>query len=379
VALQCTYAWGRSKTAAWQATYPAPLRAASLYYGNHRLAGHCPVNPDSHSGPLLAFRALEPALIVPDDPLLVVILGPTASGKTSLALVLAERFHGEIVNCDSVAMYREFQIGTAKPSPEERARAPHHLFDFVDPTGRITAGEYARAARQTLAEIRSRGSLPIVAGGTGLYLRALLEGLFPGPQRSEELRERLREKAEQKGSPYLHRILLRLDPQAAGKIHANDLPKLIRAIEVCLASRQKMTELWEQGREKLKGFHILRIGLNPDRDALYARINGRAEQMFDHGLLEETRGLLAKYGDAARPLGSLGYKQCVQLLRGELDEPAVLQLAQQAHRNYAKRQMTWFRREPEVHWLNGFGDDPELQRRAAILIEDSVSEIKLSM
>jgi len=316
---------------------------------------------------------------VPDDPLLVVILGPTASGKTSLALVLAERFHGEIVNCDSVAMYREFQIGTAKPSPEERARAPHHLFDFVDPTGRITAGEYARAARQTLAEIRSRGSLPIVAGGTGLYLRALLEGLFPGPQRSEELRERLREKAEQKGSPYLHRILLRLDPQAAGKIHANDLPKLIRAIEVCLASRQKMTELWEQGREKLKGFHILRIGLNPDRDALYARINGRAEQMFDHGLLEETRGLLAKYGDAARPLGSLGYKQCVQLLRGELDEPAVLQLAQQAHRNYAKRQMTWFRREPEVHWLNGFGDDPELQRRAAILIEDSVSEIKLSM
>ncbi len=308
------------------------------------------------------------------DPLLVIILGPTASGKTSLALALAERFFGEIVNCDSVAMYRGFEIGTAKPSPEERARAPHHLFDFVDPTGHITAGGYARIARQILAEISSRGSLPIVAGGTGLYLRALLEGLFPGPQRSEELRERLREKADQKGSSYLHRILLRLDPQAAGKIHANDLPKLIRAIEVCQASRQKMTELWEQGRAPLQGFRILRIGLNPDRDTLYARINLRAEQMFQQGLIEETRSLLAKCGHAALPLGSLGYKQCVQLLKGETDELAALQLAQQAHRNYAKRQMTWFRREPEVCWLTGFGDDPEVQRQVALLVQNSASK-----
>jgi len=302
------------------------------------------------------------------DPLLVVVLGPTASGKTALSLALAQRFHGEVVNCDSVAMYREFEIGTAKPSPSDRARAPHHLLDFVDPTSYITAGEYARLARQTLTEIKSRANLPIVVGGTGLYLRALVDGLFPGPQRSEELRNRLRQRVEQNSADYLHRILRRLDPDAAAKIHANDIPKLIRAIEVCLASRQKMTEMWKQGRDPLTGFRILRLGLNPNRDALYARINQRAEKMFNSGLVEETKRLLAKYGDAARPLSSLGYKQAVQLLRGEIDPKTALQAAQQAHRNYAKRQMTWFRREPEVVWLEGFGDDPAIQQKAATLV-----------
>ena len=305
------------------------------------------------------------------DPLLIVVLGPTASGKTALSLALAERFHGEIVNCDSVAMYREFEIGTAKPSAAERARAPHHLLDFVDPTGYITAGEYARLARQALAEIKSREHLPIVVGGTGLYLRALLDGLFPGPQRSEELRERLRQRIEKNGADYLHRVLRRLDPEAATKIHANDIPKLIRAIEVCLASRQKMTEMWKQGRDPLTGFRIVRIGLNPNRDALYARINQRAEHMFASGLVEETRQLLEKYGDTARPLTSLGYKQAAQLLRGEIDFKTALQAAQQAHRNYAKRQMTWFRREPEVVWLEGFGDDRAIQEKAATLAAET--------
>ena len=307
---------------------------------------------------------------MPPEPLLVVVLGPTASGKTALSLALAERFQGEIVNCDSVAMYREFEIGTAKPDAAERARAPHHLLDIVEPTGYITAGEYARRARQVLQEIKQRGRLPVVVGGTGLYLRALLDGLSPGPQRSEELRERLREKAESKGTGYLHRVLNRMDREAAAKIHANDLPKLVRAIEVCLGSRQKMTEMWKQGRDRLRGFGILRIGLNSGRDALYGRINERARRMFESGLVEETRRLLAKYGEAAWPLASLGYKQAVQLIRGETDEASALLAAQQAHRNYAKRQMTWFRREPEVKWLAGFGDERAIQQSAVELIED---------
>ena len=288
---------------------------------------------------------------------LVVILGPTASGKTALSLAIAQKFDGEIVNCDSVAMLREFEIGTAKPSAEERARAPHHLFDCVDPTGYMTAGEYARQARQVLGEISRRRHLPIVVGGTGLYLRALLEGLFPGPQRSEELRERLRSSAATRGPDHLHRVLGRLDRAAAEKVHTNDIPKLIRAIEVCLASRQKMSDLWQQGRDPLQGFRILRIGLDPDRAALYERINQRAGVMFVTGLVEETRRLAEKYGAAARPLTSLGYKQAVQLLRGELNREQAVSSAQQAHRNYAKRQMTWFRREPEVVWLKGFGDE----------------------
>jgi len=310
---------------------------------------------------------------VVSDPLLVVMLGPTASGKTALSVALAERFHGEVVNCDSVAMYREFEIGTAKPSADERARVPHHLLDCVDPTSYITAGEYARLARQVLAEIRSRQNLPIVVGGTGLYLRALLDGLFPGPKRSEELRERLRRRAEQDGADHLHRVLLRLDPDAARKIHANDIPKLIRAIEICLASRQRMTEMWKQGRDPLTGFRILRLGLNPDREALYARINERAKQMFNSGLVEETKHLLTKYGDAAGPLASLGYKQAVQLLRNEIDLESALQAAQQAHRNYAKRQITWFRREPDVVWLEGFGDEPAIQHKAEVLAVETLA------
>jgi tRNA dimethylallyltransferase len=297
------------------------------------------------------------------EPLLLVVLGPTASGKTALSLALAERFDGEIVNCDSVAMYREFDIGTAKPTASERARAPHHLVDCVEPARHITAGEYARQARQVLDEIKGQGRLPIIVGGTGLYLRALLDGLFAGPQRSEDLRGRLRARMESRGSGYLHRILRRLDPAAAEKIHAHDTPKVIRAIEVCLGSRQKMTDLWQQGREPLRGFRILRLGLDPDRKILYERINRRAQGMFDSGLIEETRRLLESYGNAIWPLSSLGYKQAAQHIRGELSREQAVQAAQQAHRNYAKRQMTWFRREPDVHWLRGFGDDAEIQNQ----------------
>lgn len=307
-----------------------------------------------------------------DDPLLVVILGPTASGKTTLSLALAEKLNGEIVNCDSVAMYREFDIGTAKPSPAERERAPHHLFDCVDPAEDVTAGEYARQARRVLEEIKSRGHLPIVVGGTGLYLRAFLEGLFAGPERSDELRNRLRERAGQRRPQYLHKMLSRLDRTTAEKIHPNDTPKLIRAIEVCLASREKMSELWRQGRYPLLGFRILRFGLDPDRAALYARINQRAEQMLEKGLVDETKRLVEKYGQSARPLHALGYKQAAEFLLGELTREQILPIMRQAHRNYAKRQMTWFRREPDVTWFNGFGEDPEIHRAATTVIRSAL-------
>lgn len=302
------------------------------------------------------------------DPLLVAILGPTGSGKTALSIAMAQGFGGEIVNCDSVAIYREFEIGTAKPTAEERAQAPHHLFDTVDPTSYTTAGEYARQARAVVKEISSREALPIVVGGTGLYLRALLDGLFAGPERSEELREKLRERAAKNGPEHLHKILKRLDATAAQKIHPNDTPKLIRAIEVCLASRRPITEQWQEGREPLQGFRILRIGLDPARQELYARINQRVVKMFKQGLVEETRSLLAKYGESARPLSSIGYSQVVQLLRGEVTESETIAAVQQAHRNYAKRQMTWFRREPEVNWVSGFGDDSDVQGRALDLV-----------
>jgi len=308
------------------------------------------------------------------DPLLVVILGPTASGKSSLAITLAQQFAGEIVSCDSVAVYRELDIGTAKPTGDQRALVSHHLLDIVAPDETFTAGDYSRRARAVIGEINGRGRLPIVVGGTGLYLRALLEGLFAGPQRAEKLRQRLRDRGTERGSPYLHRILRRLDPSAAATIHANDAPKLIRAIEVCLASRARMSELWkERGRDPLRGFRILRIGLNPPREQLYRRINRRAEEMAANGLVEETRSLMARFPNSRRtlPLESLGYRQARQYLDGELTLEQAIAAAQQSHRNYAKRQMTWFRREPDVIWLKGFGDDPDIAARAAELVSRS--------
>jgi tRNA dimethylallyltransferase len=304
------------------------------------------------------------------DPLLVVILGPTGSGKTGLSLELAARFQGEIVNCDSVAMYREFRIGTAKPTPQEQTRAPHHLFDVIDPTGYTTAGGYARQAREIIREISTRGALPIVVGGTGLYLRALIEGLFPGPARSETLRDKLRLRASERGPQHLHKILQRLDKTAAVRIHGNDVPKVIRAIEVCLAARRPMSDQCQQGRDALEGFRILRIGIDPDRSQLYDRINERVKRMFDAGLVEETQALVQKYGATARPLSSIGYKQVVQLLKGEINHEEAVRAVQQAHRNYAKRQMTWFRREQHVKWIAGFGDQLQSIEQAISLIEE---------
>ena len=301
-------------------------------------------------------------------PLMVVILGPTASGKTVLSLHVAERLQGEIVSCDSVAVYRELEIGTAKTSKEERQRVPHHLIDIASPEELITAGDYSRMARQAIDGIAAREHLPVVVGGSGLYLRALLEGLFAGPPRSEELRLRLRERANERGTDYLHKILSRIDPAAAQTIHANDVPKVVRALEVSISARAPMTGLWQRGRDALQGFRILRVSLNPDREALYGRINERAREMFSAGLLEETRMLIDRYGSTVWPLNSLGYKQALQHMRGELSLEQAIVAAQQGHRNYAKRQLTWFRREPEVHCISNFGSDPAVQDQVVDLI-----------
>jgi tRNA dimethylallyltransferase len=300
-------------------------------------------------------------------------VGPTASGKTSLALKLAEQFDGEIVSCDAVAVYRGLDVGSAKPTAAERARAPHHAIDILDPDEPSTAGDYARAARAALAEIRARGRLPIVTGGTGLYLRALLEGLAPAPPRDEELRERLRERAARHGSEYLHRLLKHVDPAAAAAIHPNDVPKMIRSVEVTLAARQPQREQWQAGRDRLQGFRVLQMGLNPPRVALYARINERAARMFDEGLLEETAAARDRYGDACRALGSLGYAQALAMLRGEMTRAEAIAAAQQGHRNYAKRQMTWFRRDKQIEWLAGFGDDTDVQARTAEMVRRHVA------
>ena len=305
------------------------------------------------------------------EPLVVLILGPTGSGKTALSLALGEQFNGEIVSCDSVAVYRGMDLGTAKPTQQERARLPHHLIDIADPDHAYTAGEYSRHARAALGEITARHHLPIVTGGTGLYLRALTEGLFSGPARRQDLRDRLKSSLQRHSSAWLHRILTRLDPATAARIHANDTPKLIRAIEVCLAARRPMSQVLT--RDPLTGYQLLRIGLNPPRQQLYARLNQRCAAMFASGLIDETRALLTRYGQV-KALDSLGYRQAHCVVQGLWSIDVAIEKAQQGHRNYAKRQLTWFRREPDVHWFTSFGDDPETQRAAAALVQQAIPQ-----
>ena len=268
-------------------------------------------------------------------------------------------------------------LGTAKPTPAERALIPHHLLDLYDPDQTCTAGDYARQARQVLADLAPRGTLPIVTGGTGLYLRALLDGLFPAPPRNPALRELLRARAARRGSASLCRLLARLDQRAATLIHPNDVPKMVRAIEVSLAARSPITEQWTAGRDALQGYNILRLGLAPSREELYVRVNQRAAAIFKAGLIEETRGLIGRFGPECRPFTSLGYAQAAQVLAGTLTETEAIRQAQQGHRNYAKRQITWFRKEAElhpVHWLPGPGDAPHIREQANLLISKHLGQ-----
>ena len=295
-------------------------------------------------------------------PFVVAIVGPTASGKSALGIWLAERLGAEVVSCDSTQLYRGFDIGTAKPSAAERRGVPHHLMDVLHPSEAATAGGYRERALAVLEDLRRRKRLPILTVGTGLYLRALLEGLAEVPQRSEELRERLRASREAHTSGHLHRLLRRLDPQAAQKIARADEQKVIRAIEVCLLKRKPISELHRSGRKPLEGWRVVKIGLMPAREKLYERIHARTASMLDQGWMREVQGLLETGLDEnAKPFDFLGYRELRAVLRNELSLEQACEAIRQATRRYAKRQLTWFRKEAAVAWFAGFGDDRDLQ------------------
>jgi tRNA dimethylallyltransferase len=301
----------------------------------------------------------------------IAILGPTASGKSELALFLAERFSGEIINYDSVQVYRYLDIGTAKPTLEERRRIPHHMIDICEPTDIFTAGDYQREARRVLEEIRQRRNVPILVGGTGLYLRALTEGLFNGPTRSVHWRNRLEMIAERNGRRHLHRILSRLDPLAADRIAVQDKQKVIRALEIRLETGKALSaHLAERPRQPLTGFNVVFVGLNPAREALYQRIDERVYRMIQAGLLEEVRQLLARgIPPSAKPFEAIGYRHILAERNSITVEGETIRIIQRDTRRYAKRQMTWFRKQPGMTWFDGLGDTEEIKKKVCQFVQ----------
>jgi tRNA dimethylallyltransferase len=296
---------------------------------------------------------------------LIAIVGPTASGKSALGVWLALQLGGDVVACDSTQLYRGFDIGTAKPTLEERRGVPHHLIDVLDPGEAATAGSYRERAEAVLEGLRVRKRLPIFTVGTGLYLRALLEGLANVPLRSEELRERLRASASAHPPGHLHRILKRMDRASADKIAPADEQKLIRAIEVCLLAKKPLSELHREAKNPLRGWRAIQIGLAPDREALYERIHARTDAMLAAGWMDEVRGLMSSGMPAdAKPFDFIGYRELRAVSQGALQLDEARAAIQQATRRYAKRQLTWFRRDPRIHWIAGFGHEPAIQRQA---------------
>jgi len=283
---------------------------------------------------------------------LIAIVGPTASGKSDLALRLAAEHPAEIVCCDSLQVYRGFDIGSAKPTPAERRAVPHHLLDVAEPDERFSAADYARLARRTITEIAQRGRVPLVVGGTGLYFRALFRGIFEGPSRDEALRRRLEGLADRFGDQRLHRLLRRVDPESAARIAPRDRLRVVRALEVYRATGRPIGEHHRGGARPLEGFACFCAGLAPDRTVLRRAVEDRAQAMLQAGFLDEVHGLVERYGPrAGHPLGGIGYRQALAHLRGEIDHEGLVLEWVTATMRYAKRQMTWFRREPSVVWF----------------------------
>lgn len=300
---------------------------------------------------------------------LIVLLGPTGAGKSDLGLSLAERFSGEIIGCDSIQVYRGLDIGSAKIPVPERRGIPHHLIDVLDLNEELTAGVYSRLAREVITAIHRRNKLPIVVGGTGFYLRALLEGLSPAPLRDPALRLHLSKVAARRPGA-LHRFLRARDFEAASRIHPNDRQKIIRAIELILLGHQPVTAIQSLPRNSLTGVITFKVGLAPTRALLYEQLDQRSKQMFSNGLLAETKAVLdSGVSPAAKPLQSLGYKQAVAVLTGRSSIEEAIRECQSKTRQYAKRQITWFRAEAGVHWLHGFGADNAIKGEAVGAIE----------
>ena len=310
-------------------------------------------------------------------PRLLVILGPTASGKSALGVALARKLGGEILVCDSTQVYRHFDIGTAKVAARDQQKIPHHLVDLVEAAEVFTAGDYRRHALRALDDLRRREKPPVITAGTGLYLRALLEGLADAPTRSEELRERLRDTAKEHGPEHLHKILARLDAPSAERIAPRDTQKIIRAIEMRVLAGKPVAEIYSAGRaapgaNPLADYAITKIGLVPPRAALYERIDARANEMLAAGWLDEVRALIARgIPENAKPFQFIGYADLRAHLEGRVTLAAAVARIQQSTRRFAKRQLTWFRREPDVHWLEGFGDAPEIESAALDLLAAS--------
>jgi tRNA dimethylallyltransferase len=308
---------------------------------------------------------------------LVAIVGPTASGKSALGVKLAERLGGEVVACDSTQLYRGFDIGTAKPSASDRRGIPHHLIDVLGPQDEATAGGYRQLALQILEDLRQRKRLPVFTVGTGLYLRALLDGLAEVPQRSEELRARLRASVEEHLPGHLHRVLKRLDPEAAQKIAPADEQKLIRAVEVCILTRKPISEVHRTGRVPLEGWRVVKVGLIPPRGKLNERIHARTDAMLAQGWMREVQALLdSGLSENSKPFDFIGYRELRTVLRGEISLEEARGAIQQFTRRYAKRQLTWFRKDLGVHWFSGFGDDEGIQGGVLEWLQAEVLELK---